>query len=216
MERTTHTTPAVSDTAGAMVEPLAVALHAVRQGRVQLGDTVAVLGDGTIGLCALLAARVAGAAAVYLLAKHQGRGELGRKMGAADVIYTQEGDPVERLKELIDGPGADVVLECVGHPDTPQLAVNLLRHRGTAVIIGVFAKPGLIDFNTLMFTERTMVGNSIYIDEGRTAIELMADGRIDPTPLVTSTVPLEDAVARGFEELLHNKEANIKVLLRVS
>ena len=84
------------------------------------------------------------------------------------------------------------------------------------VIIGVFAKPGLIDFNTLMFTERTMVGNSIYIDEGRTAIELMADGRIDPTPLVTSTVPLEDAVALGFEELLHNKEANIKVLLRVS
>ena len=94
--------------------------------------------------------------------------------------------------------------------------MNLVRRQGIAVIVGVFDKPGLIDFNTLMFTERTMVGNSIYVHEGRTAIELMADGRIDPTPLVTSVVPLEDAVEKGFEELVNNKAANIKILLRVS
>jgi (R,R)-butanediol dehydrogenase/meso-butanediol dehydrogenase/diacetyl reductase len=206
----------VSDEAAAMVEPLAVALHAVHQGRVRIGDTVAVVGDGTIGLCAVLAARVAGAAAVYLVAKHKGRGELGRKMGASEVIYLSDGDPVQRLEELTQGIGADVALECVGNPDTPQLAVNLTRRHGIAVIIGVFDKPGLIDFNTLIFTERTMVGNSIYIDEGRTAIELMADGRIDPTPMITATVPLKNAVVGGFEELLNNKEANIKILLRVS
>ena len=206
----------VSDEASAMVEPLAVALHAVHQGKIQVGDTVAIVGDGTIGLCAILAARVAGAAAVYLIAKHQGRGELGRKMGATEVIYLSDGDPVEPLIKLTQGMGADVALECVGNPDTPQLAVNLTRRHGTAVIIGVFDKPGLIDFNTLMFTERTMVGNSIYIDEGKTAIELMADGRIDPTPMITATIPLEDAVAEGFEQLLNNKEANIKILLQVS
>ena len=206
----------VSDEAGAMVEPLAVALHAVHQGKVGVGDTVAIVGDGTIGLCSVLAARVAGAAAVYLIAKHKGRGELGRKMGASEVIYASEGDPVERLIKLTQGMGADVALECVGNPDTPQLAVNLTRSHGTAVIVGVFDKPGMFDFNTLMFTERTMVGNSIYIDEGKTAIELMADGRIDPTPMITATVPLEDAVAGGFEQLLNNKEANIKILLQVS
>jgi (R,R)-butanediol dehydrogenase/meso-butanediol dehydrogenase/diacetyl reductase len=206
----------VSDEAAAMVEPLAVALHAVRQGRVRVGDTVAVVGDGTIGLCALLAARVAGAAAVYLIAKHRGRGELGRKMGAAEILYLNDGDPVERLTKLTQGMGADVALECVGNPDTPQLALNLTRRHGTAVIVGVFDKPGLLDFNTLMFTERTMVGNSIYIDEGKTAIELMAGGRIDPTPMITATVPLENAVAEGFEQLLNNKETNIKILLQVS
>ena len=206
----------VSDEAGAMVEPLAVALHAVHQGKVRVGDAVAVVGDGTIGLCSVLAARVAGASAVYLIAKHKGRGELGRKMGASEVIYASEGDPVERLIKLTQGMGADVALECVGNPDTPQLAVNLTRSHGTAVIVGVFDKPGMFDFNTLMFTERTMVGNSIYIDEGRTAIELMADGRIDPTPMITATVPLEDAVTGGFEQLLNNKEANIKILLQVS
>jgi (R,R)-butanediol dehydrogenase/meso-butanediol dehydrogenase/diacetyl reductase len=206
----------VSDEAGAMVEPLAVALHAVHQGNVKLGDTVAIVGDGTIGLCAVSAARVAGASAVYLVAKHRGRGELARKLGAADVLYLDDGDPVPRLERLSGGIGADVTLECVGRPETPQLAVNLTRRRGIAVIIGVFAEPGLIDFSTLMFTERSMVGSSIYIDEGKTAIELMADGRIDPTPMITSIVPLENAAKESFEKLIDNKEDNIKILLKVS
>ena len=207
---------AVSDESGAMVEPLAVALHAVHQGNVKVGDTVAVVGDGTIGLCAVSAARVAGASAIYLVAKHQGRGELGRTLDATDILYLDDGDPVPRLRQLTGGIGADVALECVGRPDTPQLAVNLTRRRGLAVIVGVFAEPGLLDFNTLMFTERSMVGNSIYIDEGQTAIGLMADGRIDPTPLVTSIVPLENAARDGFEKLLADKEDNIKILLKVS
>jgi len=205
----------VSDKAGAMVEPLAVALHAVHQGKVRVGDTVAIVGDGTIGLCALLASRIAGASAVYLIAKHRGHGELAGEIGASEVIYLSDGDPVQRLEELTKGTGTDVALECVGNPDTPQLAVNLTRRHGTTVVIGVFDKPGLLDFNTLMFTERTMVGNSIYIDEGRTAIELMADGRIDPTPLITSKVPIQDAREKGFEELLKNKETNVKILLTV-
>ena len=210
-----HLPDSVSDEAGAMVEPMAVALHAVSQGNVQTGDTVVVVGDGTIGLCALPAARTAGASEVYLIAKHQGRGELGRKMGATAVIYLNDGNPVEQLEKLTGGPGADVALECVGHPETPQLAVELTRRRGVTVIVGVFDKPGTMDFNTIMFTERTMVGNSIYIDEGKTAIDLMADKRIDPTPLITSRVPLKDAVKLGFEELLNNKETNIKVLLQI-
>ena len=109
-------------------------------------------------------------------------------MGAAEVIYLNDGDPVERLEKITNGMGADIALECVGNPDTPQLAVNLTCRHGTAVIIGVLDKPGLIDFNTLMFAERTMVGNSIYIDEGRTAIDLMADGRIDPSPMISATL----------------------------
>jgi (R,R)-butanediol dehydrogenase/meso-butanediol dehydrogenase/diacetyl reductase len=135
-------------------------------------------------------------------------------MGATDVIYLNEGDPVERLQELTGGLGADVTLECVGRPDTPQMAVDLTRRHGTVVIVGVFAQPGTVDFNTLMFTEKSLLGSSIYIDEGRTAIELMADGRIDPAPLVTSIVPLENG-ADGFARLLDDKENNIKVLLRI-
>ena len=205
----------VSDELGAMVEPLAVALHAIRQAHVQVGDTVAIVGDGTIGLCALLASKAAGASEVYVIAKHKGRGGLAVKMGATAVIYSNEGNPVKKLQELTGGPGTDAAIECVGHPDTPQLTVELTRRGGIAVIVGIFEKPGTFDFSTITFSERTMVGNSIYVHEGKTAIDLMADKRIDPAPLITSIVPLKDAVEKGFEELIRNKETNIKVLLKV-
>ncbi len=206
----------VSDDLGALVEPLAVALHAVGQARVQSGDKVAIVGDGAIGLCALLAAKVAGASEVYLVAKHKGRGGLAEKLGATAVIYSNEGNPVKRLQELTGGPGADAAIECVGHPDTPQLTVELTRRGGIAVIAGIFEKPGTLDFSTITFTEKTIVGSSIYVHEGKTAIALMAEKKIDPSPLITSIVPLKDAVKKGFEELMKNKEANIKVLLRVA
>jgi threonine dehydrogenase-like Zn-dependent dehydrogenase len=136
-------------------------------------------------------------------------------MGATEVLYLDEGDPVERLLKLTDGLGAHATIECVGRPDIPQLAVELTRCRGIAVLVGVFSEPGLFDFSKMMFTERSLVGSSIYIDEGRTAVDLMADGRIDPTPLVTSIVPLENAVRDGFEKLLDSKEDNIKILIKI-
>ncbi len=162
-----------------------------------------------------MAAKAAGAGAIYLVSKHQGRGELARRLGATDVIYLDGSDPARRLQELTNGPGADFAFECVGNPETPQLTVGLTRRAGTIVLVGVFDRPGVIDFSSLTFTERTMVGSSIYIDEGRQAIDLLAKKKIDPTPLITSRVPLEKAVALGFEALLTDKEANIKVLLEV-
>ncbi len=83
------------------------------------------------------------------------------------------------------------------------------------MLVGVFDRPGVVDFASLTFTERTMVGSSIYIEEGRTAVALFADGRIDPTPLISSKVPLKDAIRLGFEVLLKDKEKNIKMLLEV-
>jgi (R,R)-butanediol dehydrogenase/meso-butanediol dehydrogenase/diacetyl reductase len=205
----------VSDEAGALVEPLAVGLHAVNQGKVRAGDAVAILGDGAIGLCMLMAARRAGAGAIYMVAKHRGRGELARRLGATDVIYLDSSDPARRLQEITKGPGSDVAFECVGNPETPQLTVNLTRRGGTTVLVGVFDRPGTFDFSTISLTERTIVGSSIYIDEGREAIALLAQKKIDPTPLITSRVPLKDAVKLGFEALFTDKENNIKVLLEV-
>jgi (R,R)-butanediol dehydrogenase/meso-butanediol dehydrogenase/diacetyl reductase len=205
----------VSDEAGALVEPLAVGLHAVRQGKVRAGDTVAILGDGAIGLCVLMAAKVADAGAIYMVSKHKGRGELARKLGATDIIYLDETDPAKRLQQLMNGPGADIAFECVGNPETPQLTVNLTRRGGTTVLVGVFDRPGMVDFSTLSLMERSMVGSSIYINEGKTAIDLLAKKKIDTTQLITSRVTLKDAVKLGFEALFTDKENNIKVLLEV-
>jgi (R,R)-butanediol dehydrogenase/meso-butanediol dehydrogenase/diacetyl reductase len=184
----------VSDEKGALVEPLAVALHAVKQAHLKPGETVAVLGDGTIGLCCLLAAKAGGASKVYMIAKHKGRGGLALKLGATAVIYSNEGDPVKKLQELTGGIGTNAAIECVGRPETPQLAVELVQRGGIAVIVGIFEQKGMFDFSSITFTEKSMVGSSIYIDEGRTAIELK----------------------KGFDSLINDKEKNIKVLLRTS
>ncbi|MDH5364536.1 MAG: alcohol dehydrogenase catalytic domain-containing protein, partial [Dehalococcoidia bacterium] len=130
----------VSDELGALVEPLAVAIHAVRQGNVRPGDTVAIVGSGTIGLCVLLAARAAGAAEVYVVDKIKRRGEIALAMGATAFINPNDGEPVKLIVNLTDGLGVDVSFECVGHPDTPQLSVDLARRGGTTVIVGVFDK----------------------------------------------------------------------------
>ncbi len=206
----------VTEEAGALVEPLAVAIHAVRQGNVRPGDTVTILGDGPIGLNALLAARTAGAAAVYLVSKHKGRGEVARAMGATSVLYLSDGDPVPRILELTGGLGTDVCIECVGHTNTPELAVNLVRKGGTVAIAGLFDKPIPFDFGMLIFGEKTIVGTACYVDEVKTAIALLADGRINPSPMVTSKISLANAVELGFEKLLADKEKSIKILVQIS
>jgi len=206
----------VSDDAGALVEPLAVAVHAVRLGKLGLGDRAAIVGEGIIGLCTLLMAKATGASEIYVIAKHRGRGERALAMGATKVVYLNEGNPVETVRSLTDGLGVDVAFECVGHPDTPQLAIDLVRNVGTVIIEGVFDKQAPVDFLNVMYNQKTIIGSPIYTDEAKTAIALLADGTVDAGGLVTSRVPLQDAVEKGFEELLNNKEDNIKVLIKVS
>jgi (R,R)-butanediol dehydrogenase/meso-butanediol dehydrogenase/diacetyl reductase len=204
----------VSDEVGALVEPLAVAIHAVRQGNVYPGDRVAIVGAGTIGLCTLLAARSAGASEVYVVAKHRAGREVALAMGATAVIDPSD-EPVKAIANLTDGLGADVSFECVGRPDTPQISVDLSRRGGTTVIMGVFDKPSSIYFQSVMFNQKTIVGSPIYVDEAKTAIALMEDKRIDPSRLITSTAFLKEAVEMGFEKLINNKEGDIKILLRI-
>jgi (R,R)-butanediol dehydrogenase/meso-butanediol dehydrogenase/diacetyl reductase len=206
----------VTDEAGALVEPIAVAVHAARISRMAIGDRVAIVGDGIIGLCTLVAVKAAGAAEIHLVAKHKGRGNRAVSLGATSVTYLQDGDTAGTIKKLTGGLGVDIAFECVGHPETPQLALNLLRNGGVAIIEGVFDKPGQVDFLDIMYNQKNIIGSPIYIDEGATAVALLADGTIDASRLVTSVIPFDEAVEKGFEQLLSNKEDNIKVLLKIS
>jgi (R,R)-butanediol dehydrogenase/meso-butanediol dehydrogenase/diacetyl reductase len=205
----------VSDEAGAQIEPLSVAMHAVNRGNVKLGDKVVIIGDGAIGLYALLFARTAGASEVYMVAKHKGRGLIAQSIGATAVVYVNEEDPVKAILGVTNTIGADVSIECVGNLDTPQLAVNLIRRGGTAVILGSFETPSSFNFGTIGYSDKSIVGSSLFANEPKVVIALLANGRIDPGYVVTGKVPLENAVAMGFEKLITNKEENIKILLKI-
>ena len=122
---------------------------------------------------------------------------------------------IQLIKNLTDGLGADISIECVGRPETPQLAVDIARRGGTTVLVGVFEESSSFDFNSVAFNDKTVVGSAIYVHEPATAIALMADKRIDPSRLITSKVPLKDAVELGFKKILASKEENFKVLLEV-
>ena len=205
----------ISDEIGVLTEPLAVGIHAVRRSKLQEGDTVAILGAGTIGLSTLLAARAAGVSKIYSVEISKLRGEKALAMGATAVINPNEVDPVKQLRELTNGIGPDLSFACVGLPVSGPLAVELARKAGTVVIVGVSPGPSP-DFNffRIFMTEKTVLGSEGYVRDTATVIELIADGRIDPSGLITAKVPLKDGVEKGIKELINNPEKHLKILLQ--
>lgn len=203
----------ISDEIGALVEPLAVAFHAIRQGRLQVGDSVAIVGGGPIGCAVTLAAKVAGASKIYVSEYSKGRREMALAMGATVVIDPAEGDPVAAIRDFTNGLGADVAFDCVGHRDSPPIAIKCARWAGTVVIVGVFSELSSIHFNEVVLGERTIVGSSAYAIEPSFVLEMIAKGTIEPSKFITGRIQLKDVVEKGFEELLKNKDAHLKILV---
>ncbi|RMG55334.1 MAG: 2,3-butanediol dehydrogenase, partial [Bacteroidetes bacterium] len=145
--------PEMPSDVGALVEPLAVGIHAIRRAPVIQGDSVAVVGAGTIGLVTLQAARAAGASQVFVLEMAKARKEYAQKLGATAVIDPSETDPVAEVRRLTNGLGVDVAIECVGSEITGALALDLARVGGKVVLVGIFEKPSEIHFNNLVFYE---------------------------------------------------------------
>ncbi|SDE87938.1 2,3-butanediol dehydrogenase [Sporomusa acidovorans] len=198
---------------GAVIEPLAVAMHAIRRAPLVQGDTVVVMGAGTIGLSALMCAKAAGASKIYTIEVAKARKEYALQAGATAVLDPTETDVVKAVKDLTNG-GADVVFECIGSDKTAPIAIELARSAGRVVIVGIFEKASTLNFNALSFTEKEVTGSLGYYGEFAPAIQLVSDGRIDVEPLITGKIHLDDIVGKGFEELINRKEENIKILVK--
>jgi len=203
----------VSEECGALVEPFAATVRAVRLVDVQPGDNVAVVGSGPIGLMAIQAARIAGAKQIIAIEPADKRQELARVCGATSVIDPRTQDAVESVQELTDGEGADIVIECVGRPETGLLAGNLARRKGRVMIMGVFTKPAPADYTDIVFSEKTIMGCMGGYGVYKDAIQMMAEGQFNSDALITGRIPLDKIVPHGFETLIHHKEDNVKILV---
>ncbi|AET69763.1 theronine dehydrogenase-like Zn-dependent dehydrogenase [Desulfosporosinus orientis DSM 765] len=199
--------------AAAVIEPIAVGIHAVRQAPVIEGDKVVVLGAGTIGLATLQAAKAAGASRVYVIEMAKARKEYALNMGATAVFDPREVDVVAKIKELTDGLGADVTFECVGNEKTAPLAIQLARKSGKVVMVGIFERESSFNFFEVTANEKHIIGSLAYNGEFATAIDLLNDGRLSAEPMITGKIKLEDIIEKGFDELVNRKEANIKILV---
>ncbi len=194
---------------GAIVEPTDVALHAVNISGMKVGDVVAVLGLGPIGQ---LVARLAkpGARAVYATEMSQSRMELARNV-VDEVINPKVTDPVDRIRELTDGLGPDIVFECAGNVATIQESIALARKGGTIVVVGNCFDAVETSFIDIVLKGLTIKGSlSSSVGDYISAFNLIKNKRIDVNPLFTDKFPLED-INEAFEKALKGEGGKILV-----
>ncbi len=202
--------PHVSYEEAALVEPAAVALHAVRLSKMEAGDVVAVLGLGPIGQLVARLAKISGAGAVYGSETSQSRIDLAR--GAVDeVIDASAGDVVARINELTGGRGPDVVFECAGAVATTQQALTVARKGGTVLLVGICLNPVEIVAGSVALKELTIQGAMIFgAGEYASTLSLIADKKLDVAPLITSVLPLDD-INEAFEKAASGEGGKILV-----
>jgi len=160
---------------------------------VKPGDTVAVLGLGPIGLCAVQAAFVAGASTVAAIDSVEARLEVARGFGATAVHLTEQ-DPRAEVKAATGGRGADVCIDAVGDPRALDMAIRLASKRGVVCVIGVYAERCEVHMGLMWIKSLSMeTGQANVIGHLDRVLALLAAGTLDPTPLVTHRMALAEA-----------------------
>ena len=191
------------------------ALASVEAATIQPGDTVAVVGCGPTGLCAVLCAPLFEPSLVVAIDHHADRLAKAKELGALPLDFQRQ-KYLARIREATEGRGADVVIEAVGKVQALDLALELLRPWGTLVTMGLhmdldFPFP-LRDFSFRQLTWRASplppVKNHI-----RRAIELIEGGRLDPSPIATHVLPLAEA-PRAYQLMAEREDGALKVLLK--
>jgi 2-desacetyl-2-hydroxyethyl bacteriochlorophyllide A dehydrogenase len=184
--------------------------HAVVESGLRPGEVAAVLGLGPVGLCAVQAARAAGAARVIAIDTVPARLELARSFGAQAVHLTEE-DPRAAVREASEGRGVDVCIDAVGHPDAFDLALRLTRQYGMVNAVGVYAERAEVHMG-LMWIKALHVcsGHANVIGHVDRVLAMMSAGLLDPGPLVTHHMALDDA-AEAYA--LYDRREALKIVL---
>ncbi|MFD6166031.1 alcohol dehydrogenase catalytic domain-containing protein [Oerskovia sp. NPDC060287] len=187
--------------------------HAAHQGKVGPGKTVTVIGDGAVGLSAVLASKQLGADRIVLMGRHTARTDLGRRFGATDVVAERGADGIAKVLELTGGEGSHVVLEAVGHMPAYEQAYGVVRPGGVVSRVGVPQyEDAPVGFGSLFGKNATLTGGPApvraYIEA---AIPQVLAGEIDPGQVFDAEVSLDD-VAEAYR-LMDTREA-LKVIVR--
>src|SRR5438477_1912972 len=185
--------------------------HAAVAARVGPGKTAAVVGDGAVGLCGVIAARRLGAEQIILLGRHADRIALAREFGATDVVSERGDEAVERVRELTDGFGVHSVLECVGLEQSERTALSITRPGGAVGRVGVPQDETMPASRPVFYNNVTVGGGPAparaYIEE---LLPDVLEGRIEPGRVFDRVVRL-DQVPDGYRAM--NEREAIKVLI---
>ncbi len=204
----------VSTMEGALVEPLAVGLHAASLGEVTLGQSVVILGAGCIGLVTMLAARARGAADIIVVDLHEKRLAYARKMGASHTVRADGIDVAARVEEILGG-GPDVVFETAGSPVTIAQTAYMVKRGGTVVLVGM-ASQSEVNYNFFQLMEKEAIVKCVfrYRNLYPKAIAAIASGSINVRQIVTHEFELKEA-GSAFETVVRDAQDVVKGIIKM-
>jgi L-iditol 2-dehydrogenase len=204
----------VSFEEAAVTEPLACVLRGAEKANIKLGDSVAIIGAGPIGLLHLLTAKKMGAEKIIVTDLVDERLQYAKELGADETVNAEREDAVKRVKELTDGYGADVVIEAIGQPSTWEQALRMARKGGTVLEFGGCPPNTEIRVSTEMlhYGDLTVIGafhtTPTYFKK---ALNLIASKTINVQPLITRKMPL-GKIKEAFETLTTSKK-DVKIAI---
>lgn len=196
-----------------MIEPIAIALHAVARLNVSPGERAVVVGSGMIGLLTVAALRIAGCSEITAIDLDDSRLALAQQMGATRTLNPQNTDAVANLLQSTGGVGLDIAVEAVGNAPAFKTAVAAVRRGGRVALIGNLAAEVPFPLQSVVTRELTLVASCASAGEYPRALELLANGQIDVTPLITAVAPLDEG-QQWFDRLHAAEPGLMKVILK--
>ncbi len=209
-----HRVPSgVSSEQAAMVEPVAVAAHAVSLTPVAVGDAAVVVGAGMIGLCLVQVLRAAGCARVFAVDLEPGKRELARKLGADTVLDPRTDDVAREVARATEGRGADVAFEAVGIAGSVSTAIAAVRRGGTVTLVGNLSPTVEVPLQAVVTRQLRLQGSCAIAGEYPASLAMIERGVVDVDAMRSAVAPLSEGAA-WFERLYRKEPGLMKVILR--
>lgn len=206
----------VSTLEGALIEPLAVGFHAAIQGDAHLGQRAVVMGAGCIGLVSMMALKARGVSEVYVVDIMEKRLEKALELGATGVINGAKEDVLERVKELTDGAGMDLVIETAGTEITTRQAIHMAKKGSNIVLVG-YSKSGEMTLPMSLVLDRELTFKTVfrYRHIYPMAIDAVAAGKVNLKGIVTDVFELDEA-QKAMDYSVNNKADIVKAVIRIA
>lgn len=206
----------VSTLEGALIEPLAVGFHAAIQGEAHLGQRAVVMGAGCIGLVSMMALKARGVSEVYVVDIMEKRLEKALEMGATEVINGAKENVLERVKQLTDGAGVDLVIETAGTEITTRQAIHMAKKGSNIVLVG-YSKSGEMTLPMSLALDKELTFKTVfrYRHIYPMAIDAVAAGKVNLKGIVTDIFGLDEA-QKAMDYSVNNKADIVKAVIRIT
>jgi alcohol dehydrogenase len=191
---------------------IATAYFALENVPIQPGDTVAIIGPGPIGLCVQEIAPVFGAGKIIMIGTREYRLEVARQRGAT-IVNPQKEDAVKRVRDLTEGYGADVVVECAGNPEAFKIAFESVRKGGSVSLMGMWGKPIEIPINEMVMNNITIFTGLVDCNRLHETVKLIEAGRINTNFLITHHMNLEN-ILEAYRLFEHKEDNVLKIAIK--